>query len=370
MTAPHGLRLLMSVDAVGGVWTYALDLAAGLAERGVTTVLAVLGPPPDAAQCAAAADIPGLRLMVLDQPLEWLAGSAAEIEASGIALAALAREVGADIVHLNTPAPAASVRFGVPLRIACHSCLATWWRTMQEAPMPADFGWRTELVARAYRSADLLVAPTAWFAAATRTTYDLPAAPLVVYNGRRPVLPREAAPLAPIAFTAGRLWDEGKAAQTLDSAAALLRFPLVAAGPVEGPNGARVDLHHMQPVGRLSAAAIAAILAMQPIFISAARYEPFGLAVLEAAQAGCALVLSDTLGFRELWDGVAVFVPPDDAGGFAAAITSLANDRERRAALGVAARERAYRYSLDRQVEGMLAAYEQVVGRTGRGVAA
>jgi glycosyltransferase involved in cell wall biosynthesis len=173
-----------------------------------------------------------------------------------------------------------------------------------------------------------------------------------------------------MAFTAGRLWDEGKAARTLDAAAALLRFPLVAAGSVEGPNGATVDLHHMQPTGRLSGAAIAAILATRPVFVSAARYEPFGLAVLEAAQAGCALVLSDTSGFRELWDGAAVFVPPDDAATFAAAITALADDRERRVALGVAARERADRYSLDRQVEGMLAAYRQVVGRTGRDVAA
>ena len=79
MTAPHGLRLLMSVDAVGGVWTYALDLAAGLAEHGVATGLAVLGPPPDAAQCKAVADITGLKVMVLDQPLEWLASSASEI---------------------------------------------------------------------------------------------------------------------------------------------------------------------------------------------------------------------------------------------------------------------------------------------------
>jgi glycosyltransferase involved in cell wall biosynthesis len=39
-----------------------------------------------------------------------------------------------------------------------------------------------------------------------------------------------------------------------------------------------------------------------------ARYEPFGLAVLEAAQAGMALVLSNTPGFRELWDGAALFV--------------------------------------------------------------
>lgn len=370
MTVPHGLRLLMSVDTVGGIWTYALDLAAGLSAQGVATVLAVLGPPPDAAQRKEVGRVPGLKLVVLDQPLEWLAGSAAEVEASGAALAGLASDVGADLVHLNTPAPAAATRFAAPLVIACHSCLATWWRSLREGPPPEDFRWRAELAARGYRSADLLVAPTAWFAGATRAAYDLPTMPRIVHNGRHPVAADGPAAAPPIAFTAGRLWDEGKGAKTLDAAAALLPFPLLAAGPVAGPNGAAVELRYLLPAGRLAAAGIAAILATRPIFVSAARYEPFGLAVLEAAQAGCALVLSDTPGFRELWDGAAVFVAPEDAVGFAAAIEMLAGDPERRASLGVAARERAGRYGLEGQVDGMLAAYRQLLARKGRDEAA
>ena len=52
------------------------------------------------------------------------------------------------------------------------------------------------------------------------------------------------------------------------------------------------------------------MMARTAVFVSPALYEPFGLAVLEAAQAGCALVLSDIPTFRELWDGVALFVAP------------------------------------------------------------
>ena len=65
---------------------------------------------------------------------------------------------------------------------------------------------------------------------------------------------------------------------------------------------------------------VARHLARQPIFVSTALYEPFGLAVLEAAQAGCALVLSDIPTFRELWDGAARFVPARDDGALACAI--------------------------------------------------
>ncbi|WP_240756900.1 glycosyltransferase family 4 protein [Roseicella aquatilis] len=368
------LRLLMTVDAVGGVWTYALDLAGALARHGVETVLAVLGPPPSPDQRAVAARSAGLRLVETGLPLEWLADSAAEVEATGEAIAALAAAQGADLVQLNTAGPAAAGRFRVPVVVACHSCVATWWRAMRGGPMPADFAWRTALVGRGYRRADLLVAPSASFAAATRAAYDLPETPLVIHNGRDASAAPRAAAQEVFAFTAGRLWDEGKDAATLDRAAALLPFPLLAAGPVRGPHGGVVALPHLRLLGQLPAVGIAGWLAAGPIFVSAARYEPFGLAVLEAAQAGCALVLADTPGFRELWDGAAVFVPPGGAEGFATALRALAADRERRATLGVAARERATRYGLDAQAGAMLEAYHRVLrgtgGERGRDVAA
>ena len=73
MSGPSPRRILMTADAVGGVWTYAVGLAAGLAERGVETVLAVLGPQPGTEQRAAAASVPGLVLQSLPLPLDWLA---------------------------------------------------------------------------------------------------------------------------------------------------------------------------------------------------------------------------------------------------------------------------------------------------------
>ncbi len=62
------------------------------------------------------------------------------------------------------------------------------------------------------------------------------------------------------------------------------------------------------------------------VFASCARYEPFGLAVLEAAQAGMALVLSDIPSLREIWDGAAMFADPRDAAGFAAALRVALDD--------------------------------------------
>ena len=53
-------------------------------------------------------------------------------------------------------------------------------------------------------------------------------------------------------------------------------------------------LTSIEPLGNRASDGIAARFAARPIFCSPARYEPFGLGVLEAAQAGD-LRLSDAL---------------------------------------------------------------------------
>ncbi|MDB5446096.1 MAG: glycosyltransferase, partial [Phenylobacterium sp.] len=128
-------------------------------------------------------------------------------------------------------------------------------------------------------------------------------------------------------------------------------------GPLQGPQGAPVALRHAQALGRLAPKAIAAWLARAPIYASAALYEPFGLGVLEAAQAGCALVLSDIPTFRELWDGAAVFAEPDEPRAFAGVCRELLADTLRRESLSREARARAARYSADAMTAGMLAIY-------------
>ncbi len=334
-------RVLLTADAVGGVWTYALGLAGGLAAHGAGTTLAVLGPAPAADQAEAARAVPGLRLLPTGLPLDWLAETPEQVEAAGAALAATAAETGADVVHLHSPALAGGARFPAPVVASCHSCVGTWWEAVREGPPPPDFAWRTRLVARGCAAADALVAPTAAFAAATARFYGLAEPPAVVHNGRRPS-PVAAGGPAPFAFTAGRLWDEGKNLRALDRAAARLAgsVPVLAAGPTESPGGggARIALDHVQTLGRLGEGEVARRLAERPVFVSTALYEPFGLAVLEAAQAGCALVLSDIPTFRELWDGAAEFVPADDDRALAAAIGWAAGAPGHRARLGAAAR--------------------------------
>ncbi len=362
------LRVFMTADAVGGVWQYALDLAGGLVRHGVETTLAVLGPAPNPAQAAEAAGVPGLAVIGTGLPLDWTAASPAEVIEAGREVARLARDARPDVVHLNGPALAAEAAFPAPVVSACHSCVATWWEAVRGGAAPDDFAWRTGLVARGYRASRALVAPSRAFAEATARAYGLAAPPRVVPNGRAAPLPSEVGvvpPGEPFAFTAGRLWDEGKNLAVLDAAAGRMRAPLVAAGPLEGPNGARIALRHVRTLGALPGGTVAGWLAARPVFVSAALYEPFGLAVLEAAQAGCPLVLSDIPTFRELWEGAALFAPPGDDAAIAAAVEGLLAEPGRAATLGEAARSRALLYTADAMAAGYIDLYRSLLPGAG-----
>jgi glycosyltransferase involved in cell wall biosynthesis len=221
--------------------------------------------------------------------------------------------------------------------------------------MPPDFRWRAQALWQGMLACDALIAPTAAFADATARAYEVPR-PFVVPNGRRPET-AEPAPREPMVFTSGRLWDEGKNIAVLDAAAALIEAPLQAAGPVQGPDGGAVRLRHAQALGRLPAREVASWLTRAPIFASAALYEPFGLGVLEAAQAGCALVLSDIPTFRELWEGAAVFVPADQPEAFAAAFRQLLAEPDEAEWYGRLAQVRAARFSVDDMVDGVIGVY-------------
>jgi glycosyltransferase involved in cell wall biosynthesis len=341
----------MTADAVGGVWQYALDLAQGMRAYDTATTLCVMGPAPAPEQRAAARRIPGLELVWLDVPLDWTAAGPREALAAARQALAAARACNPTVVHLNSPILAAVAGWPAPVVAACHSCIATWWEAVRGRPLAREYRWHHRLVGTGLRNADALIAPTAAFARSIVRTYRLGRPPTVVYNGRRPCLRAtlhgSRIPQGVFAFTAGRLWDEGKNLRTVDAAAGRIDLSLFAAGPLERLGGTPLRFRHIEALGRLTDGEVAEWLAAKPIFVSAALYEPFGLAALEAAEAACPLVLSDIPTFRELWDGAARFVSPRDDKEIAAVLAELAADGQARSALGAAARRRAKRYTAE-----------------------
>lgn len=359
--AQRPIRVLMTVDAVGGVWQYATELACALRPLGFETVLAVLGPPPSSSQRTAVKRMSGVKLIETGLPLDWLS-EAALTRAAATAVAALARREKVDLVHLNSPALAAGQAYGVPLVGVAHGCPATWWDTARAGqPLDPVLAWHGDMMAQGLRACERVVAPSASFAETLRSVFALPSLPYVVHNGRALPARVRATPATNSALTAGRLWDEVKNLRTLDAAAALMPFPFHAAGEATAPHGETAGATHLRLLGQLDASALAIRLEQRPVFVSAATFEPFGLSVLEAAGARCPLVLSDIATFRELWDGAAIFVGAHDAAGFAAAIESCLRDPDKRDALGEAAHERAQRFTPDHMASGMAAHYRDLL---------
>jgi glycosyltransferase involved in cell wall biosynthesis len=337
-------HLLITTDAVGGIWHYTQTLALGLAERGWQVTVLCLGPPPSGT-ARMALNSHHVELRLCEHPLDWMAASVEEIHAAGGTIARVAEEVGAQSLHLHSPSYAACRNYEVPVVAVSHSCLGTWWEQVRQGPAPPDFTWRILLHGEGLVRADRVICPTQAFAKQTAQYYGLPQVPHAVHNGRPEHTVAQASETSPVfAFTAGRLWDDAKNIATLDAAAPRTQLPIVAAGEPRGPHGQTRDLHAVRQLGQLDDSAMQRIFAQRPIYVAPALYEPFGLGILEAAQAGCALVLGDIETLRELWDGAAYFVPPRSVEAIAEALNHLQKDDAARDAVGAAARRRSKNY--------------------------
>jgi glycogen(starch) synthase len=362
-------RVLITADAVGGVWTYAIGLIRGLCARGIAVDLAVVGPPPSAAQRAEALAIAGLTLHEADFALEWMADPWSEVERTRLWLAELAARTRPDLAHLSMYAIAtAPWPVELPLLVVGHSCVRSWWRAVHGVDAPPAWERYRREVAAGLRAADAIVAPTRAMLDALREHYGPLSRARVIFNAMAAASSAPTPPEAksPEVLSAGRLWDEAKNLATLDRAAACVPWPVLVAGDTTHPDGQDINAGNVRLLGRLDARAMAAAYARAAIYCLPARYEPFGLSVLEAASAGCALVLGDIPSLRELWSGAAVFVDPKDDLAIARALTRLAVDPSARERMAEAARARAHVFAPARMVDAYLATYAEIAATARR----
>ncbi len=351
--------VLMTTDAVGGVWTFAMELARALGASGARVVLAVLGPSPSDAQLAEATAVPGLTPFVAPYALEWMPDAWDDVARSGEWLLGLAREVRPNVVHLNGYAHGA-LPWEAPVVMTGHSCVCSWWTAVHGVDAPPEWNRYREAVAAGIQGARLLVAPTRAMLASLERHYGPVPSARVIPNGRSVTL-HAAWPKEPIVLSVGRLWDDAKNVRTLCAAAPAVQWPVYVAGDTDWNGGHQPISGGVHPLGRVSAGMLASWYGRASIYAAPCRYEPFGLAPLEAAQAGCALVLGDIPSLREVWEDAAVYVPADDARALAAAVDDLIVHPERREAYAARARARARLYTPKRMSEGYHAAYRDVL---------
>ncbi len=354
----------MTADAVGGVWNYSLELVRALQTHNVEVLLATIGARPNDEQRSEADAISNLQLRESDFALEWMPDPWRDVDASGDWLLQLETEFAPDVIHLGGFSHGACA-FQAPKIVVAHSDVLGWWRAVKDEAAPPEWIEYSKRVETGLRAANYVVAPTQAMLDSLRPHYDFGTPTRVIYNGCDTTKWRSTAK-EPFIFAAGRLWDEAKNLALLNKVAPFLPWPVYVAGANESAHGSELQAANVRTLGRLSENEIRDWMGRAAIYCLPARYEPFGLSVLEAALSGCVLVLGDIATLREIWDDAscgtacAEFVAPDDDEGLAEVLTRLVDDPARYLQLTYAAQARAQEFTSERMAESYFALYREL----------
>jgi glycosyltransferase involved in cell wall biosynthesis len=327
-----GPLVLMTADTVGGVWSHALELAAGLGAAGTRVALAAMGNPVTPQQRRHVASLPTVTLHESTYRLEWMAQPWKDVVRAGEWLLELEAELEPRLVHLNQFAFGA-LPFRAPTLLVAHSCVLSWWRAVHGTAAPPQWDRYRRAVTDGLAGATRVGAPTRAMLGSLEANYGFKGRGLVLPNARskRDYAP---APKEPLILSAGRLWDAAKNLAALEAVAPSLPWPVHVAGSTSQPTGGVRRTRGVRALGELAPEALAHQLSRASIYALPARYEPFGQTVLEAALSGCALVLGDVRSLREVWGSAALYVPPDDHTALRETLLSLIEDPGLRQRLG------------------------------------
>jgi glycosyltransferase involved in cell wall biosynthesis len=105
---------------------------------------------------------------------------------------------------------------------------------------------------------------------------------------------------------------------------------------------------------------LAAFYAMAEALLLPSLFESCGLPVLEAMAAGCPVVTADRYGTKELAEGAAVLVDPEDVDAIASGIRRILDDASLRERMIAAGRERSRSFTWERCARDTLAVLERV----------
>lgn len=346
MEAHHPSKILMTADTVGGVWNYSLELIRALAPFKTKVALATMGAPLSEEQRSQAEEIDNLTIYESQYSLEWMEDPWEDVQRAGEWLLSLKDEIQPDLVHLNGMVHG-SLDFGVPTVVVVHSCVMSWWKAVKDEEAPSEWAKYKELVTKGLQSADIVIAPTQAMLHQAEQLYGPFKSSNVVYNGRGQHS-FQFGKKEPFVFSMGRVWDEAKNISMLAHIASDLAWPVYIAGDAKHPaTGKEIELENVHFLGQLSEKEVQNWLSKASIYALPAKYEPFGLTILEAAMSGCALVVGKTESQAEIWGNAAKYVNPNDADELRDTINSLIEDEFARNIMACRAVKRSHGYTAD-----------------------
>lgn len=321
------MHVLVTADTVGGVWTYTRELVCGLLSRGHRVTLVSFGKLPTAAQTAWMKSA-RLRYHATTFPLEWMQDAEPGLADSIKALEKIIAGARPDLLHFSQFCYAA-IPCAIPKVVVGHSDVVSWWKAVHNSsPVETPWhSWYRELVSRGLAGADVVVTPSNWMMQRLAENYGQPSSTRIIYNGRSANLFKPKKEKSDCVLSVGRLWDAGKQIGLL--LAHRHPVPVRIAGSVHHPDehaSVTPELEGTNDLtfcGEQDEAQMRDLYSDSAIYAATSRYEPFGLAPVEAALSRCALIVNDIPAFRELWGDAAFYFRRNDADSLAEAICAL-----------------------------------------------
>lgn len=359
------MHVLITSDTVGGVWTYTQELVTGLAQAGHRITLVSFGKLPHPHQTAWMRTLHGLDYRPTEYHLEWMEVAERDIEESRRYLELLVQEVRPDVLHLSQYCYG-DIAVDVPKIVVAHSDVVSWWVAVHGRE-PEGTPWMRryrEHVTNGLRNADLVVAPSQWMLDAVAEHYIRPEHGTVIYNGRTPPLFDPNQPKEDFTLSVGRVWDAGKQMSLLLSSEMPGRVCVVGWEREPGRESRDNLLRKHSDIELLGARSqdeLRGLFARAAIYAAPSRYEPFGLAPLEAALSRCGLVMNDNPVFHELWGDSALYFRENDSADLARAIEDFRRNPELRNQFAEWSHHRACeKFMAERMVEQYESAYQEL----------
>lgn len=359
------MRILLTTDTVGGVWTFTRELSTQLLMRGHDLALVSFGRQPSDEQtewCHQQVCLFGqaFRYVSSDAPLEWMSNNEAVFQQDADLLLRVADSFQPDILHSNQFCYGA-LDLHIPKLITAHSDVLSWADACRPRGLDESRWLRRyrELVGAGIQGAHAVATPTRWMAQALRRNYEDLTAIHAILNGRTLQAPKRDRRLQ--AVSVGRIWDEAKNV-------AMLRgvnpgVPIFIAGEQQHETNAAPDrLGSATMLGHLNESALLELFSESSIYIATSIYEPFGLAPLEAALCGCAVVANDIPSLREVWLDAALYF--NDAPSLSRLLEHLKSDRHALSIARAQSMERARQLTAERMADRYEDLYSELVEAT------
>ena len=365
------MHVLVTADTMSGSWTYTRELVTGLVTRGVKVTLVSFGEIPLPDQTAWMDLLHGLEYRPTAFRLEWMDDAPNDLPESSAYLANLVREVHPDLLHLHQFCHG-NLAVDVPRVVMAHGDLISWTEAVQGcSPRPTRWlKWYRDTITRGIADADAVVAPSACMLDTLISTYTRPRRAVIIYPGRNPIFFNPYVSKEDSVLSVGRLLDAGKQVFLLTQHTHPFAVCIVGAEqtvplpriPIRADVKVSTEQSSVAIRGPQTEAQLRALYSRAAVYAATSRYEPLGMAPLDAAFSRCAIVANDIPSFREVWGDAALYFRTNSASSLAAILAQLDSDRPLRHAYADRAFARAReRFTAKRMIDDYLDLYRSLL---------